>query len=759
VRDTQSAAFLASSLVLGSCVGVLRLTTASAQSPAEPAAELGAGGPRSAADTSNAVPYADGVPSDALLPVPDDPPAEVVVRTVSGATRLRESAQAVKIVEGETARRHSADVGEVLARTEGVAVQRTGGLGSESRLSLHGLTDDQIRLFIDGVPLEFSGFGLGVSVIPISWVERIEVYRGVVPVRLGADALGGAIDIVTDQRLLGTTAAVAYTAGAFDTHQLSLNARTFHTPTGLLVRAAAFHDTSRNDYQVDVRVPDTLGRLQPASVRRFHDGCRALGASAEVGVVDRPWARRLMLRLFSTTFDKEIQHNVDMSVPYGEVTTGQTAIGGTLRYELPRTEGTPFSLNGLLGYSRRSIDFLDASRRVYDWFGNVVFERAENSGEITPFASDLTQWEQRVLGRVGAGYSLAPEHSLELVIAPDFTTRTGEERRRLDPDRIDPLTTRRDLFQLVSGLEYAFRDEDERVENSAFVKHYLYRPSTDQVDVAYNTIRHLERSTQNVGAGDAFRMRALDGVIGKASYEYAMRLPRADEVFGDGALVTSNLELTPETSHNANLGALLEGELGERGGSLTVEASGFLRYTEGMIVQLIADDRVHSIHQNVFTVRTLGTDGMLRWSSRGQALTLQANGTYLDQRNDSTQGPFVAFRGQRVPNRPWLFANASVLFRLPRIASGNDQLSLSWVTRYVRSFLPGWDDDDRRDDESRIPKQITHSAGIEYLVRGPYTMAASLDLSNLTDERVYDVLGVQRPGRATFFKMTGCWAC
>jgi vitamin B12 transporter len=90
-----------------------------------------------------------------------------------------------------------------------------------------------------------------------------------------------------------------------------------------------------------------------------------------------------MLRLFSTTFDKEVQHNVDMSVPYGEVTTGQTAIGGTLRYELARTEGAPFSLNALLGYSRRSIDFLDASRRVYDWFGNVVFERAENSGEIT----------------------------------------------------------------------------------------------------------------------------------------------------------------------------------------------------------------------------------------------------------------------------------------------------------------------------------------------------------------------------------------
>jgi hypothetical protein len=39
-------------------------------------------------------------------------------------------------------------------------------------------------------------------------------------------------------------------------------------------------------------------------------------------------------------------------------------------------------------------------------------------------------------------------------------------------------------------------------------------------------------------------------------------------------------------------------------------------------------------------------------------------------------------------------------------------------------------------------------------VHGPWTVDAALDLSNLTNERVFDVLGVQRPGRAAFFKMT-----
>jgi hypothetical protein len=37
-------------------------------------------------------------------------------------------------------------------------------------------------------------------------------------------------------------------------------------------------------------------------------------------------------------------------------------------------------------------------------------------------------------------------------------------------------------------------------------------------------------------------------------------------------------------------------------------------------------------------------------------------------------------------------------------------------------------------------------------------MEAALDLSNVTNEQVYDVLGVQRPGRAAFFKLTLGWS-
>src|SRR5690606_30523878 len=99
-------------------------------------------------------------------PAPVEPPLDeelvVVVQGESEADRRRNSAESVVVIETEQAQRQAADMGELLARQEGVSVRRSGGLGSGSRFSLNGLSDDQIRIFLDGVPLELAGFPFGL---------------------------------------------------------------------------------------------------------------------------------------------------------------------------------------------------------------------------------------------------------------------------------------------------------------------------------------------------------------------------------------------------------------------------------------------------------------------------------------------------------------------------------------------------------------------------------------------------------------------
>jgi vitamin B12 transporter len=170
-------------------------------------------------------------------------------------------------------------------------VQRSGGLGSASRVSLYGLTNDQIRLFMDGVPLGLAGFGAGIHSVPLNWVDRIDIYRGVVPMSFAADALGGAIDLVTSRARRRSSLGATATAGAFDTYGVSVSGA-YAGRNRMFARAAAFADSSANDYTVTAEVSNEVGRLGPRLVRRFHDGYRALGAVAEstTGWAHRSWS-------------------------------------------------------------------------------------------------------------------------------------------------------------------------------------------------------------------------------------------------------------------------------------------------------------------------------------------------------------------------------------------------------------------------------------------------------------------------------------
>ncbi len=150
-------------------------------------------------------------------------------RASAGKTQRRRASPAVRgggdrrrYQEGQaTNGRHGRGLGPA---PQGLSVRRYGGLGSSARISMNGLYDDQIRLFLDGVPLDLAGYPFGIENVPVNLIDRIEVYRGVVPVRFGADALGGAINLVSDQRYQNHLAA-SYQVGSFGTHRLSVGGR------------------------------------------------------------------------------------------------------------------------------------------------------------------------------------------------------------------------------------------------------------------------------------------------------------------------------------------------------------------------------------------------------------------------------------------------------------------------------------------------------------------------------------------------------
>lgn len=121
---------------------------------------------------------------------------------------------------------------------------------------------------MDGMSSAFS-----LSNIPAGLAKRVEVYKGVVPIELGGDALGGAINIVTDNSRR-TRVNASYSYGSFNTHKSNVYAE-HTTKNGFYVSLNAYQNYSDNDYKVHIdsyTKGDGSGQVVEGdfTVRRFH---------------------------------------------------------------------------------------------------------------------------------------------------------------------------------------------------------------------------------------------------------------------------------------------------------------------------------------------------------------------------------------------------------------------------------------------------------------------------------------------------------
>lgn len=343
--------------------------------------------------------------------------------------------------------------------------------------------------------------------------------------------------------------------------------------------------------------------------------------------------------------------------------------------------------------------------------------------------------------------AIAAGQRLRIAIAPTATSRHGRDLRDPGSSGRDPLSARRDLVQLVAGVEHELRALGDELENVGFAKYYGMWADAEDFQRP-NMFIPLTRREHLFGAGDAIRWRARPGIDIKASYERSVRMPSVDDLFGS-QLAPENLGLRPERSHNVNLGVRAEGERGL--GQLAGELNTFARLVDDFIMRLDTDLAT----QNVDGVRVLGIEGSGLWTLPGGWAEIDGSVTLQDVRNTSGEGPFGAFKGDRMPNQPWLLGSLGATVRRRDVMRRGDELTVFSSSRYVRNFFVGWESAGDREFKDLVPSQLIHGAGITYALRGQTSIATTLELQNLTDARAFDSFGVERPGRALFAKITG----
>jgi len=132
-----------------------------------------------------------------------------------GSGAARAPGAAVTTVDASRFAGESKGAAELVATAPGVAVSEHGGPGQPADVSIRGSSAQQVKVLVDGLPLNGpAGGAVDLSTIPSQWISRIEVVRGTEGIFHGSGALGGVVNVLTTPAAAGTWGASA-TAGSF----------------------------------------------------------------------------------------------------------------------------------------------------------------------------------------------------------------------------------------------------------------------------------------------------------------------------------------------------------------------------------------------------------------------------------------------------------------------------------------------------------------------------------------------------------------
>ena len=118
--------------------------------------------------------------------------SEVRVTGKTGVAHIRQSGYNAMTIDTKSMQNTTKTLADALRAAPGIKLRETGGVGGQTNIMLDGMDAKYVKVFIDGVPQEGIGSAYRLSNIPVGMADHIEVYKGVVPVEFGTDAMGGA---------------------------------------------------------------------------------------------------------------------------------------------------------------------------------------------------------------------------------------------------------------------------------------------------------------------------------------------------------------------------------------------------------------------------------------------------------------------------------------------------------------------------------------------------------------------------------------
>lgn len=690
---------------------------------------------------------------------------EVTINASSKIDQLRLNPIKAEVIDVTHFHEKATNIQNLLNASPGVRLRNTGALGASNEVIINGFSGRSIKLMRDGIPLDYLGSSFGITKIPVNSVERMEVYKGVLPTEIGIDALGGAINLIS-RKLYDSEIQVSFERGSFNTNIATVNAFR-RLNKNISVGVYAFGNYSDNDYKVK-NLPyfeEETGRNTYIEARLFHNKFKQYFVEGYVNLDNLSWADMLQFRVTSFAMHQDMQN---------DFTTRDRAFGAVYRTEkaiaVPsvtyRKSFMDKKLNTtqFLVYSKIDNRFVDTLKNTYyDWKG--MAHSATSASEIgsvytsAPGKNGIESNYQNIIYRGLLSYHINSSHTLTANVVDNYFINKKD-------DEVNPLEKKRITYnRLIVGVGYNAGLFDNKLNTIVQLKSLFYQTKGKESVYSSTDLVSQDRSITKDGLSLslAAKYNIFDNLLIRASYENTYRLPDQMEIFGDNTFIISNLNLSPEKSKNFNLGIKFY-----KPAKYNFEVNAYFRNTTDLI-KLKEINQYQGKFLNLEKVKGYGLelDGYYTFFDK---LRLMGNLTYNEFRYNGSldqDANDVHLKDARISNTPFYYGNLGIEYTFDDVFGKGNTLRSYWNYSYVHQYYLDYIEKQYEPDgflglfgkskistDRVIPQQQLHTAGISYDMKtykeNKLTLGA--EIRNVFDKDIYNNFKMQNPGRSFWIK-------
>ena len=679
--------------------------------------------------------------------------SEVVVRGSSQQAeinRIRQSPMAVTVVDGAKLRGRSSGIEEILTRTSGIKVRKTGGLGSASRISVHGLEGKRVAVYINGFPLNSPDGSFDINDIPIDVIKYIEVYKGIVPAEYGGDGLGGAINIVTREDecdLVGFTQELA----SFGTSKTLASAQKLFAKSGILFNVAFFKNKSKNNYTMSWPVFETnLPASEYRKVRRNNDYYDADFYHVGIGF-RKLYFDKLDLECAFYRNKKGIQSlNFDSQHAYMKGFN----IMPTLHIEKDDFIFKGLEMKSSLVIPIIQTSLIDTTTTRRQWDGTITQAMGETEDNLLN-ESHNRQFELR--NKFNLKYTFG-QHTFNINDQLALSDYRPKDERMNDYLGFDPSSFPSKMISNNIGLCHLYASSNHRFQNSLTISIYYLKSKIFRTSDALSKAQMKDASAPKqtsvnktyYGFSEGVSYEFWKGVRGKFSFSHNVRLPDTGELFGNGMSIKPSVNLLPEIGDNLNVGTIIDTRNVMGLTRVQWETNFYYMYIRNMIRLFPAD--IRSIYTNLGKTSTMGFDTDLKVDVTPNIytyfnLTLQNIRDRQKWLNDA-KGTDNPTYNKHVPNIPSFYFNYGLEYHAENLLGRNELSRIYMDVSHVGEFDWGWQMSTLSDQRKKwiIPSNDVFTMGLQQSF-WHNNISLSFEVENIFDKENYMEFKMPLQGR------------